>query len=91
MQLVSKFTDGAPGNGGQKYLIIEYSYKLNTEAGFIIGRKGCASMTSVGPNVQMLLVAVTDKRYKKLEEDVKSIANSFRVYRLNSGLFSAEG
>ena len=37
-------------------------------------------MTSVGPNVQMLLAASTDKRYKKLEQDIQSIAGSFRVH-----------
>ena len=88
--VVQKISEITPGGDGQKYLNVDYSYKLNTEAGFIIGRKGVCSITSVGSNTQMLLVARTDQRWKKLENEARLTAESFRVYRLKSGLFSAD-
>lgn len=89
--VVKKIEEVTPGGDGQKYLNVDYSYKLNTEAGFIIGRKGVCSMTNVGTATQLLTVALTDVRYKKYENDARLTAESFRVYRLKSGLFSAEG
>jgi hypothetical protein len=41
---------------------VDFAYKINTEAGFVIGRKGVASLTSVGSNVQMLVTVTTDQR-----------------------------
>ena len=42
-----------------------YSYALNTQAGFLVDRKGVASITSVGPNIQvrvtLLYALVTDE------------------------------
>lgn len=88
--VVKKITEVTPGGDGQKYLNVDYSYKLNTEAGFVIGRKGVCSITNAGSNTQVLLVALTDQRWKKLENDARLTAESFRVYRLKSGLFSAD-
>ena len=36
----------------QEYITADISYTINTEAGFLIGRKGVVSMTSVGPFIQ---------------------------------------
>jgi hypothetical protein len=36
----------------QEYLTAEIAYTINTEAGFLIGRKGVVSLTSVGPFIQ---------------------------------------
>jgi hypothetical protein len=68
-----------------------YRYQLNTEAGFLIGRQAVLSLTSVGDGYLQGLVAVTtDKRWRGgLESSIRDIAQSFRVYRLNSGIFSA--
>lgn len=74
---------------GQQYLLVDISYQLNTEAGFLIGRKGVVSLTSVGPQVQGLVSVTTDKRYKSLETTIRDIADSFRVYKLNSGIYAS--
>ena len=58
------------------------------QAGFLIGRKGVVSLTSVGPYIQALVCVSTDKRYKNLEGALRDMANSFRVYKLKSGIFS---
>lgn len=39
----------------QEYLTAEIAYTINTEAGFLIGRKGVVSLTSVGPFIQGLV------------------------------------
>jgi len=72
-------------------MIIINRYQLNTEAGFLIGRQAVLSLTSVGDGYLQGLVAVTtDKRWRGgLESSIRDIAQSFRVYRLNSGIFSA--
>jgi hypothetical protein len=38
--------------GNQQYYLADISYALNTEAGFLVARKGIVSMTSVGPYIQ---------------------------------------
>lgn len=41
------------------YLSIYISYQLNTEAGFLIGRRAVCSLTSVGDGYYQGLIAVT--------------------------------
>lgn len=62
------------------YVIVDFKYTLLTGAGFEVGRKGVASITSEGKAVELLWCAVTEQRYKKMEETLRNIAGSFRVY-----------
>ena len=87
---VTKIAPGAKGVDGREYTIADISYQINTEAGFLIGRKGVVSLTSVGSQVQILVSVTTDKRYKQLEASLRDIANSYRVYKLDSGVFTQE-
>jgi hypothetical protein len=79
----------------QLHLIIlsspfDLRYQLNTEAGFLIGRKAVLSLTNVGEGQLQGLVATTiDKRWKQLEGTLRDVAGSFRVNKLNSGIFSS--
>lgn len=82
---------GAAGSDGQKYFISKFGYELNTEAGFLVARKGVVSMTNVGPNVQSLVALTTGQRFKNMGSTLDDIASSFRVYKLNSGVFSGAG
>ena len=65
-------------------------YQLNTQAGFLIDRRAVASLISVGSGQLQGLVAVsTEKRFKsQTEAALRAIAESFRVYKLNSGVFA---
>lgn len=87
---VLNIRQGPKGVDGQEYIIADLFYKLNTEAGFLITRKGYAALTSVGPFVQSMTAVSTDKRFKKLGETLKDIVESFRVYKLQSGIFTKE-
>lgn len=71
------------------YYIADIKYLLNTQAGFVIERQGVASVTSVGPALEGLISVTTSKRYKNLESNIRAIADSFRVYPLKSGIFTA--
>lgn len=62
------------------YYLVEYTYELITGAGFEVARKGNGSVTAVGKSVQAMITASTDIRYKKVEGQLKEIAQSFRVY-----------
>lgn len=37
---------------GRSYTLVDISYTLNTQAGFLVDRRGVASVTSVGPFLQ---------------------------------------
>ena len=87
---VTNIRNGAKGVDGQEYIIADLFYKLNTEAGFLITRKGYVALTSVGPFVQSMTAVSTDKRFKKLGESLKDIVESFRVYKLQSGIFTKQ-
>ncbi len=65
---------------GQSYALVDFKYELLTGAGFEVGRRGVASVSSVGNNVQVLWSATIDARYKKTETQLRTIAESFRVY-----------
>ena len=58
------------------------------QAGFLITRKGVCALTSVGPFTQCLTTVTTDLRWKKIETAVRDTAASFRVYKLDSGIFT---
>ena len=89
---MGQLTSGAKGSDGTPYIIAEISYQLNTEAGFLIARKGYASLAQVGPNIQSLVALSTTQRFKAgIGEKLKDIVDSFRVYKLNSGIFSGAG
>lgn len=82
--------NGYKDKSGQQYLIADISYALNTEAGFLVSRKGVVGLSSVGGYTQCLVCVSTDKRWKGgMESKCRDIADSFRVYKLNSGIFSA--
>jgi len=88
---VDKVQQGTKGINGQEYIIADISYTLNTEAGFSIDRKGFVSLTSVGNYIQGLVCVTTKLRYtgkKELGVTLRDIADSFRVYKLDSGVFS---
>lgn len=72
---------------------MDFDYQINTEAGFLIGRKAVVSVTSVGGQIEGLVAVTTDKRWRNngLEPILRSAAESFRVYKLNSGIFSSGG
>lgn len=84
------------GVDGQPYTLVDFGYQINTEAGFLISRRAVASLATVGEanNIQGLIAVTTDLRWGSktragLEEKLRTIAESFRVYRLNSGIFAA--
>lgn len=87
---VEKVYPGAKGVDGREYILADVKYAINTEAGFLINRKGVVSLTAVGSQVQALVSVTTDKRWKTLEGSIRDIANTFRVYKLESGIFAGQ-
>lgn len=94
---IFRVVEGAKGVDGTPYFLVDFAYQLNTEAGFLIGRRGVMSITSVGASgsgesgyLQGFVTLTTDKRWPKLESTLRTIAESFRVYRLKSGIFAAD-
>lgn len=73
-KLVPKTVDG------QDYMICDFKYELLTGAGFEVDRIGVASVTSVGNNVEVLWAASTRQRYKKTEQQLRTITDTFRCY-----------
>lgn len=74
-KLVPKTVDG------QEYMICDFKYTLLTGAGFEVDRQGVASITSVGGNaMQVLWTASTAIRWKKTEQQLRTIVDSFRCY-----------
>lgn len=65
---------------GQDYMLCDFKYQLLTGAGFEVDRIGIASITSVGRNVELLWTASTAQRYKKTQDSLRTIADSFRCY-----------
>ena len=64
----------------QDYAIVDFKYELLTGAGFEVDRIGVASITSAGNAVEVLWTASTRQRYKKTEQTLRNIAESFRCY-----------
>mmetsp|Transcript_14750 Transcript_14750/g.21068 ORF Transcript_14750/g.21068 Transcript_14750/m.21068 type:complete len:287 (+) Transcript_14750:121-981(+) len=78
-----KVTKVQPRQGvyeGQDYVTVDFKYELLTGAGFEVDRVGVASLTSVGSSVEVLWSASTRQRYKKTEDSLRKIADSFRCY-----------
>lgn len=70
---------GASDVTGQEYITVTFSYDLNTEAGFLISRRGVMSVTSVGNALQSIAaVSLLSSRLLSLS----SIVSSFRLYYL---------
>jgi len=65
---------------GQEYMLVDFKYTLLTGAGFEVDRVGVSSVTSTGKAVELLWTASTRQRYKKTEEQLRNIADSFRCY-----------
>ena len=65
---------------GQTYMLADFKYSLLTGAGFVVDRKGVASLTSEGAAVEALWAASTAIRYKKTEQALRDIVSSFRCY-----------
>lgn len=74
----------------QKYMLVDFKYELLTGAGFEVDRRGVASITNQGGNVQVLWTASTRQRFKKTEESLRTIASSFRCYSEGVGLQLAQ-
>jgi hypothetical protein len=74
-----KITKMVPGPTPE-YVIVDFKYQLLTGAGFEVDRKGIASITSQGPAVEVLWAASTTVRFKKTEDTLRAIVNSFRCY-----------
>lgn len=89
---ILKISEGAIADDGSKYLIVDFKYELNTEAGFLISRQAVASLTSVGDGfIQGLIAATTSKRWKNgMESKIRDIVQTFRVHKLNSGIFATD-
>jgi len=63
------------------YYLFSYSYTLITGAGFEIDRKGVGSATAVGnKSAQAFIGASTDIRFKKTEDKLREVTESFRVH-----------
>lgn len=77
---VLKSGKGPKGANGTQYYIVDFKYELLTGAGFTVDRKGVASVAQVKDKVLALWTATTAQRYKKLGDDLRAMADSFRVY-----------
>lgn len=62
------------------YVSADFSYELLTGAGFVVERKGVASITKDGTGAQGLLAVTTASRWKKLEDALRTTTSSFRCY-----------
>lgn len=51
---ISSIKAGVQGVDGQSYIIVDFSYDLNTEAGFLVRRRAVMSLTSVGSALQSI-------------------------------------
>lgn len=66
--------------GDQDYVLVDFKYELLTGAGFTVDRRGVASVTSQGKAVEVLWCATISTRFKKIEDQLRQIAGSFRCY-----------
>ena len=77
------------GLKGEQYFRVYFQYSLNTEAGFLIARQGLMSVTEINGYAECLVTGSTTKRWKqKMEPIMKDIVDTFRVYKLDSGIFA---
>jgi hypothetical protein len=78
---VGKVRDGAPG-----YRIVEYSYEIESEAGFAINRDGVASFAQAGEDgsLQIFWTGIVTPRYNKdMQKTLDTIACSFRIGKIS--------
>ena len=69
---------------GAQLAIIDFTYTLNTRAGFAIGRKGVAAATAVSGAAVAISFTTTETRYKGLEDQFRNCADSFRAYAVKA-------
>lgn len=93
---IYRIREGPVGANGERYVLADFDYMLNTESGFLISRRAVASITSVGEGyLQGLFAVTTEKRWGRaggrggMEDSLRTIVQSFRVYKPNAGLFSS--
>lgn len=72
--------DSITTQDGKTYMLADFKYSLLTGAGFVVDRKGVASLTSEGAAVEALWAASTAIRYKKTEGTLRDVVSSFRCY-----------
>jgi len=74
--------DGSQAGKPRRYGVVEYKYELLTGAGFVVNRRGFASLTvdPSGEGVECWWVASIEKDWKKKSDDLRNIAESFRIY-----------
>ena len=73
---------------GTEMLIIEFGYTLLTRAGFTVLRLGVASASVVDNAVVGVVTATTALRYKEMEDQLKTTADSFRAYKVKDPTFA---
>lgn len=80
---IRKVTDGAPG-----YKILEYTYEIESGAGFSITRTGLASIAQVSEvgHLQMFWGGVVTPRWETMKEKLATIVNSFRIGLVPKGV-----
>ena len=72
-------------------------YDLNTQSGILIQRHGVLSLTTLnskasgatGSDLKGLICVTTEKRWRGGQQTtIKTVADYFRVYKLNTGVFA---
>jgi len=83
---IEKVTDGAPG-----YKICEYTYDIESGAGFSLARSGIGAFTQVGEsgNLQIFWSAVVTPRWKNMKEDLGRMVGSFRIGQVPKSITSS--
>lgn len=80
---IRKVTDGAPG-----YKLVEYTYEIESGAGFSINRTGIASVAQVSEvgHLQMFWGGVVTPRWETMKEKLETIVKSFRIGLVPKGV-----
>eukprot|EP00634_Sargassococcus_sp_CCMP2135_P005631 CAMPEP_0198665682 /NCGR_PEP_ID=MMETSP1467-20131203/61514_1 /TAXON_ID=1462469 /ORGANISM="unid. sp., Strain CCMP2135" /LENGTH=242 /DNA_ID=CAMNT_0044402285 /DNA_START=46 /DNA_END=774 /DNA_ORIENTATION=- len=81
------FDLGKVTTGGEpNYVLVDFNYELLTGAGFVVERKGVASLTTLGDAVPALIAVTTAARYKKIKDQLLTSASSFRAFEKASSI-----
>lgn len=66
------------------YKIVQFDWEIYTGAGLLISRDGWASFCQVGDegNIQLLWSGVVSNRWRKMEDELKTMIESFRVAKV---------
>ncbi|KAL1510424.1 hypothetical protein AB1Y20_006732 [Prymnesium parvum] len=78
----------APQPDGFELVVADFTYTLNTRAGFTVNRKGVVSATVAANALVGLVGATTALRYKELEAPLRSAVETFRCYPVKSPGFN---